>query len=214
MLLAIGGLGLFLLGMLILTEGLNALAGNQLRRWLARYTKTPVSAAATGALTTAVIQSSSATTVTAVGIVGAGFLTFSQALGIIFGANIGTTITGWLVAIGGFKLDLGYIVLTLVLLGTMMRLFGGGRWPQIGWALAGFSLLFVGIETMQQGMEPLKGLVTPEDFPDDTLFGRFTLVLLGVAITLVTQSSSGPSGPAKAPSARSESSIACAGYTG
>lgn len=187
---AVGGVGIFLLGMLILTDGLKGLAGNTLRRWLARYTRTPVSGAATGAVTTALIQSSSATTLTAVSFVGAGLLTFPQALGIIFGANIGTTLTGWLVAIGGFKLDLGQFVLPLVLLGTLLRLFGSGRWPQIGWALAGFSLLFIGIEVMQQGMAPLRGLVTPADFPDDTLAGRALLVLIGVAITLITQSSS------------------------
>jgi len=189
-LLALGGLGLFLLGMLILTEGLKGLAGNALRRSLARYTTTPATGAVTGALATALIQSSSATTVTAVGLVGAGLLTFSQSLGIVFGANIGTTITGWIVAIGGFKLDLGYVALPVLLFGIMLRLFGQGRWPRIGWALVGFSLLFIGIEAMQRGMSSFEGLVTPNDFPDDSYFGRFKLVLIGAAIALVTQSSS------------------------
>jgi len=189
-LLAVGGVGLFLLGMVVLTEGLRHLAGDALRSLLARFTRTPLRGVAAGALTTAVIQSSSATTVTAVGFVGAGLLTFSQGLGIVLGANVGTTVTGWIVAILGFKLNLGTVVLPLVLLGVLLRLFAATPWRHIGWALAGFSLLFVGIEAMQQGMAPFQGVVTPEDFPDDTLLGRLQLVLIGIAITLVTQSSS------------------------
>lgn len=189
-LLAIGGVGLFLLGMLILTDGLKSLAGNSLRRALARFTTNPATGAAAGAVTTAIIQSSSATTVTAIGFVGAGLLTFPQALGVIFGANIGTTMTGWLVALIGFKLKLGVAVLPVVLVGVLLKMFGRGRLQPLGWALAGFSLLFIGIDAMQSGMAVFEGQVTPTDFPDDTLTGRLQLVLIGIAITLVTQSSS------------------------
>lgn len=187
---AVGGLGLFLLGMVVLTDGLRELAGGALRRFLSRFTKTPVRGALAGAFATAVVQSSSATTVTAVGFVGAGLLTFPQGLGIVFGANIGTTITGWLVAIVGFKLDLGLAVLPLVLVGVMLRLFAEGRLRQIGFALAGFALLFVGIDAMQQGLGRFEGVLTPADFPNDTVTGRLLLVAIGIAITLVTQSSS------------------------
>ncbi len=189
-LLTVGGLGLFLLGMMIMTEGLKELAGQSLRRVLARFTTNTVSGAAAGAVTTAVIQSSSATTVTAIGFVGAGLMTFPQALGVIFGANIGTTMTGWLVAVIGFKLDIGVMVLPVVLLGALLKMFGRGQIRPLGWALAGFSLLFIGIDAMQQGMAAFEGHVTPEIFPGDSLFGRLQLVLIGIAITLVTQSSS------------------------
>lgn len=187
---AIGGIGLFLLGMLVLTEGLKDLAGNNLRRLLARFTTNPTTGAAAGAVTTAVIQSSSATTITAIGFVGAGLMTFPQALGIIFGANIGTTMTGWMVALIGFKLKLGVIVLPLVLIGVFLRMFTHGWLRSGGWALAGFSLLFIGLDTMQQGMSAFEGFVTPINFPSDTLLGRLQLVMIGVGITLVTQSSS------------------------
>lgn len=190
LLLAVGGIGLFLLGMLVLTEGLKDLAGDAQRRLLARFTTNPAKGAVAGAVTTAVIQSSSATTITAIGFVGAGLLTFPQALGIIFGANIGTTMTGWLVALIGFKLKLGVIVLPLVLVGALLRMFAHGRLRATGWALAGFSLLFIGIDAMQQGMAAYEGFVTPTDFPGDTLLGRLQLVMIGVGITLVTQSSS------------------------
>jgi len=186
----LGGVGLFLAGMIILTEGLRSLAGGSLRGLLSKYTKSPASGALAGAFTTALIQSSSATIVTAVGFVGAGMLTFSQSLGIIFGANIGTTLTGWLVALLGFKIKLGLLALPLVLLGVIFKIYGRGVSKHIGWALVGFSLLFIGIATMQEGAAVFEGMIMPSMFPPDTLFGRLQLVLIGMAVTLVTQSSS------------------------
>ena len=186
----LGGLGVFLLGVVVMTDGLRGLAGDALRDALTRFTRSPYSGAATGAISTAILQSSSATTVAAVGFVGAGLLTFPQALGVIFGANIGTTITGWLVALLGFKLELKTAVMPLILLGVLLKLFGRGRAEPAGFALAGFGLIFVGIAAMQSGMAGFQGQVTPADFPPNTWVGRFQLVLLGVLITLVTQSSS------------------------
>jgi phosphate:Na+ symporter len=185
-----GGLGLFLLGMVIMTEGLRGLAGDALQRVLRRFTRSPSSGAAAGALVTAVVQSSSATTVSAVGFAGAGLLSFPSALGIVFGANLGTTITGWMVALLGFKLDLGLIVLPLVLIGVLVRLFASGRIAAAGYALAGFGLVFLGIDGLQAGMADFEGAVTPETFPADTLGGRLQLVGIGIGVTLVTQSSS------------------------
>lgn len=185
-----GGLGLFLLGMTIMTDGLKGLAGNALRRALARFTNSPVSGAASGAVTTAIIQSSSATTLATIGFVGAGLMTFPQALGVVFGANIGTTITGWLVALLGFKLSLDTILYPAVFIGVLMRLFGGPKLKNAGWTLAGFGLLFVGIGAMQQGMAGFQGLVTPESFPPNTIPGRLQLLLIGMGLTIVTQSSS------------------------
>jgi phosphate:Na+ symporter len=176
--------------MLLLTDGLRALAGDRLRQVLAAFTRSPLSGAATGAATTALIQSSSATTVIAIGLVGAGLMTFPHALGIIFGANIGTTITGWLVAALGFKFKLGLAAMPLVLTGVVLRIFASGRLAQLGMGIAGFALLFIGIDMMQAGLGALEGVVTPASFPGDTILGRFELVLIGIAITLVTQSSS------------------------
>jgi len=189
-LLCLGGLGLFLLGMVVLTDGLRALAGRALRRMLSRFTRSPRSGAMIGALTTAVVQSSSATTVATVGFVGAGLLTFPQALGIVLGANVGTTVTGWLVALLGFKLELGTAALPIVFVGVLIRLFAGGRASSAGFAVAGFGLIFVGISLLQQGMGGFVGIITPESFPGDTWTGRLLLVVFGIAFTLVTQSSS------------------------
>ncbi len=189
-LLCLGGLGLFLLGMVVLTEGLRALAGRALRNVLTRFTRSPGSGAVTGAMTTAVVQSSSATTVAAVGFVGAGLLTFPQAFGIVLGANVGTTITGWLVALLGFKLKLGTAALPIVLVGVLMHLFTRGRASSAGFAIAGFGLIFVGISLLQQGMGGLVGIITPESFPPDTWSGRLLLFLFGLVFTIFTQSSS------------------------
>ena len=186
----LGGLGLFLFGMAVMTGALRMLADDRLRRVLAQSVNNPWKGAATGAVSTAVLQSSSATTVAAVGFVGAGLMTFPEALGIIFGANVGTTLTGWFVAVLGFKLKLGQVVLPLILLGVLLRLAGGRRLEPWGMAVAGFGLIFVGIGVLQEGLGGLEGHVTPDQFPPDTFTGRLILVAIGLMITLVTQSSS------------------------
>ena len=173
-----------------MTDGLRTLGGNVMRSALTRFTHSPLSGAVTGASCTAILQSSSATTVAAVGFVGASLLTFPQALGIIFGANIGTTITGWLVALLGLKFNLGTLMLPLIFLGVFLRLFGKDYLSSLGFAIAGFGLIFVGISIMQQGMSGLENIITPEIFPEDSLTGRLKLVAIGIGITLVTQSSS------------------------
>jgi len=184
------GIGLFLLGMVILTDGLKSLAGDAMRAVLIRFTHTPYSGALTGAVTTALLQSSSATTVAAVGFVGAQLITYPMALGIILGANVGTTITGWLVVLLGFKLQLDSILPPFILFGVALRLFARGQLARIGMTLAGFALIFVGIAALQQGMGGLEKHITPDSFPLDSVAGRIQLVLLGVLVTLVTQSSS------------------------
>jgi phosphate:Na+ symporter len=187
---ASGGLGLFLLGMIVMTDGLRALAGSAMRAVLIRFTRSPISGAMTGAASTAILQSSSATTVAAVGFVGAGLITFPESLGIIFGANIGTTLKGWIIALFGFKFPLGTMVLPVILLGAILRLFGRGKAANVGYALAGFGLIFVGITLMQQGMGGLADIITPETLPPDTLVGRLQLVAFGILITIITQYSS------------------------
>lgn len=187
---AFGGLGLFLLGMIIMTDSLRNLAGDAMRKLLLRFTHTPLSGVVTGTAATAILQSSSATTVAAVGMVGAGLMGFAEALGIIFGANIGTTITGWFVVLLGFKLQIGSVLMPLILVGALLRLFAKGRWANIGMAIAGFGLIFVAIYLIQQSMVDVQKLVTPESFPADTFIGRIQLLLLGILFSAITQSSS------------------------
>lgn len=186
----VGGLGLFLLGMVVMTDGLRAIAGDSIRRWLIRFTRNAYTGALSGAACTALLQSSSATTVAAVGFVAADLMSFPAALGIIFGANLGTTITGWMVALFGFKLKLGLLAFPLVFVGALMRLFGRGRLASVGMAVAGFAVIFIGITMMQSGMVDARELVAFERFGGNSVTSRLALVAVGVVFTVIAQSSS------------------------
>ncbi|MCB1982800.1 MAG: Na/Pi symporter, partial [Rhodoferax sp.] len=153
-----GGLGLFLLGMTMMTDGLKLAAGPALERVLTRATRTRWHALTSGALMTAVVQSSSAVTVAAIGFVNAGLMTLAPALWVLFGANVGTTMTGWIVALVGLKFKIEALALPLVGLGAVLRLTGSGRrHGAIGTAVAGFGLLFMGIGLLQQNFAGLAG---------------------------------------------------------
>lgn len=186
----IGGIGLFLIGMVLLTEGLKSAAGDGLKRALVRFTGGPVRSLLAGAGVTALVQSSSATTLTTIGFVSAGLLTFPQAVGVIFGANLGTTSTAWLVAVFGLKMSVLPAALPMVGVGALLRLLARGRLAHGGLALAGFGLIFVGIDTLQAGMAGLATQLGPDRFPGGTLTGQLLLVLVGVVMTVVMQSSS------------------------
>lgn len=186
----VGGIGIFLLGMILLTDGLKALGGDALRRTLERFTGGRFSAVASGAAVTALVQSSSATTLTTIGFVSAGLLTFPAAVGVIFGANLGTSSTGWIVSLLGLKLRIGAAALPLVAVGALGRLLGRGRWASAGLALAGFGLIFVGIDLLQAGMVTVAADLDPRRFPVEGLAGRLVLVGVGFAMTVVMQSSS------------------------
>src|SRR5271169_3913152 len=148
----IGGGGLFLLGMTVMTDGLKATAGSALRTVLAKAAATPIRGAFWGAIATLIVQSSSATTMTTIGMVSAGLLTFPQGLGLVFGANIGTTGTAWLVALIGVRVSLSSYALPMIFVGALTKLLGRGRISAAGAALAGFALVLFGLTTLQQGM--------------------------------------------------------------
>jgi phosphate:Na+ symporter len=188
---SLGGIGLFLFGMTAMTSGLRKLAGDRLRRSLARWTRNPFSGAVVGTAATAVLQSSSATTVAAVGFVAAGLMTFTEALGIIFGANIGTTLTGWMVALLGFKLKLSTIAQPLMFVAALCYLFKSNRMLRgFGKAFAGFCLIFMGIGLLQNGLAGLEGAIDLGSWHAESLSGRLLLVLAGGMLTVITQSSS------------------------
>ncbi|NUM78660.1 Na/Pi cotransporter family protein, partial [candidate division KSB1 bacterium] len=186
----LGGIGLFLLGMILLTDGLKAVAGEALRRVLSRFVRGPFSALFSGATVTILVQSSSATTLTTIGFVSAGLLTFPQAVGVLFGANLGTTSTGWIVAVLGLKISVGKLALPLIGVGALLRLLTRDRLAAGGLALAGFGLIFVGIDTLQAGMAHLAERFDPSQLPGETFAGRMLLVVTGIAMTVVMQSSS------------------------
>lgn len=195
----LGGLGLFLLGMSVMTDGLKALAGSALRRLLAAAAATPMRGTFWGMIATLLVQSSSATTMTTIGLVSAGLLTFPQGLSLVFGANIGTTGTGWLVALVGVKVSLTSAALPIVFAGALLKLLGTGRYAGAGAAIAGFGLLLVGITTLQDGMSALAQRINPADLPEVLgggthwvrgMIGVLQLVVVGVVMTTLMQSSS------------------------
>ena len=190
MMITLGGIGLFLLGMVLLTDGIKMFAGTAFREILKRYIRGPISGMVTGTGLTAILQSSSATMLTTIGFVSAGLITFPQALGVIFGANLGTTSTGWLVSILGFKLSLGAVALPIIFIGAMLRLLTRGRASSLGTALAGFGLLFYGIGMMQQGMGGLSSRIDLASFAGEGITGTLTLVVVGIVMTVIMQSSS------------------------
>ncbi|MEP9375092.1 Na/Pi symporter [Aquabacter sp. CN5-332] len=195
----LGGVGLFLLGMTVMTDGLKALAGSALRTVLGKAAATPLSGAFWGAIVTLLVQSSSAVTMTTIGLVSAGLLTFPQGLGLVFGANVGTTGTGWLVALIGVRVSLSTYALPLIFIGALAKLLGGGRIAAAGSALAGFALVLYGLTTLQQGMGGLAESLHPSDLPAvlgtpgvgwaSGSVGLMILIVVGLAMTAVMQSS-------------------------
>jgi len=185
-----GGVGLFLLGMILMTEGLKSLAGNALKNWLGRFTGSPTKALLTGISLTALVQSSSVTTMATIGFVSAGLLNFSSSIGVILGANLGTTSTGWIVSLLGLKFSIVDFILPLIGLGALMRLFGKHRVANLGLAIAGFSIIFVGIETLQVGMSGVADRFDLGQYSSSGIQARFILVLIGTLITILMQSSS------------------------
>jgi phosphate:Na+ symporter len=185
-----GGIGLFLLGMMLLTDGLRSAAADSLRFVLTRLTRNRVTAATSGAAVTAVVQSSTATTVATIGFVSAGLLTFESALAVIVGANVGTTSTGWLVSLVGLKIQASVFALPLVAVGAVLRLVGRERMRHAGLAIAGFGLIFVGIDVLQAGMSAFAARVDLSWVQSESVYDRLLLLGVGAVMTVVMQSSS------------------------
>ena len=190
----LGALGMFLYGMNLMSGGLQKAAGSKMRGFLTAMTSNPFKGVMTGVGITSVIQSSSATTVMTVGFVNAGLLTLSQAVGVIMGANIGTTVTAWMVSLLGFKADISLFAVPLMALGFLFSLSKSDKRRHISELIIGFSLLFLGLSLMKGAVPDLRE--TPEVLQfiqgwTSYGFGSVLIFLvLGTVLTLVLQSSS------------------------
>ncbi len=184
-----GGIGLFLLGMWLMTDGLKLAAGPALERILARSTGTRLRGLASGILITALVQSSSAVTVTTIGFVNAGLLTLGQALWVLFGSNVGTTMTGWLVSLAGLNFKIEALALPMIGLGMVLHFTGEGRRRgALGMALAGFGVLFLGIDVLKDTFMDLGSqMALPEG---SGVLGVLAHVGAGALLTVLMQSSS------------------------
>jgi len=188
----LGGLGLFLLGVWMMTEGLKQAAGAALRGILETWTRSPLRGLAAGFLITALVGSSTAVTVATLGFVNAGLMSLTRAVWLVFGTNVGTTTTGWLVAILGIRLDIGAYALPLIGTGMALRIFGGGRsrLAGAGEAMAGFGCFFLGVDVLARTFGGLAPRIAALGLPDSGLAAVLGFLGLGFLLTQMTQSSS------------------------
>ena len=190
----LGALGMFLYGMNLMSSGLQKAAGDRLRGFLSAMTSNPFKGVLTGLGITSIIQSSSATTVMVVSFVNAGLLTLTQAIGVIMGANIGTTVTAWMVAFLGFKADISILAIPLMLFGFLFSNSKKNKHQNIGELIVGFSLLFLGLSFMKESVPDLRETPQVLEFVSNWSSYGFGSVLLflafGTILTLVLQSSS------------------------
>ena len=201
----LGSLGIFLFGMKTLSEGIQKTAGEKMRQVMATMTHNRVAGVGTGFLTTCLLQSSSATTVIVVSFVNAGLLTLVESIGVIMGANLGTTLTAWIIAVVG-KFSLAKIALPIIGIGTPLIFIGKGKWKSMGEILIGFGLLFYGLGALKDAVPDVKSMLASTD-PEivqqaeswkafiTKISGQGYLSLLmflagGVLLTIAVQSSS------------------------
>ena len=189
----IGSLGLFLYGMKIMSEGLQKVAGDRLRSILTAMTTNRVTGVLTGVLITALIQSSSATTVMVVSFVNAGLLTLTQSIGVIMGANIGTTVTAWLISALGFKVDIAAFALPLLAFALPLFFSGKSSRKSIGEFVFGFAFLFMGLQSLKANAPDLGAnpemLAFVQNYTDMGFFSIILFLFIGAILTMIVQAS-------------------------
>jgi Na/Pi-cotransporter len=193
LLMLIGALGFFIYGMKVMSEGLQQAAGNKLRGMLGSITSNRVKGVLTGFGITSIVQSSSVTTVMTVSFVNAGLMTLRQSAGVMMGANIGTTITGWLVLILGFKVSISSYAYMIIAIATPLLFIAKGKSRAWASAIFGFCILFIGLDVLKDTVPSLDASSSIVQFFidfKDVWYGPVMFVLLGALVTIVIQSSS------------------------
>ena len=189
----LGSLALFLYGMKIMSEGLQKFAGDRLRSILTAMTTNRVTGVLTGMLITALIQSSSATTVMVVSFVNAGLLTLSQSIGVIMGANIGTTVTAWIISALGFKVDISAFSLPLLAFGIPLLFSQKSTRKSIGEFIFGFAFLFMGLNLLKTNAPDLSQnpdmLAFVQNYTDMGFLSVLLFVFIGTILTMIVQAS-------------------------
>lgn len=190
----LGGLGVFLFGLRVMSNGLQKVAGNRLRSILGGLTRNRFTGVMSGFLITTAVQSSSATTVLIVSFANAGLISLVQSIGLVMGANIGTTVTGWMVALLGFKVKISAFALPMIGVGFPLSLIGSNRAKQLSEVFVGFGLLFLGLAFLKDGVPDLKD--SPEALAFVTSFANhgfasiLAFIVVGTLLTIIVQSSS------------------------
>ena len=189
----LGSLGMFLYGMKVMSDGLEKFAGEGLRAVLSAMTKNRVMGVFTGILITALIQSSSATTVMVVSFVNAGLMTLKQSIGVIMGANIGTTVTAWIISAVGFKIDIAAFAIPLLALGLVFVFSKNSKRKSLGEFIFGFSFLFMGLKFLQDAATKLDiGTLVANmlaGIADESYLIILLFVFIGMLVTCLVQAS-------------------------
>lgn len=189
----IGSLGIFLYGMKIMSEGLQKVAGDRLRSILTAMTTNRVTGVLTGVLITALIQSSSATTVMVVSFVNAGLLTLAESISVIMGANIGTTVTAWIISVFGFKVNMGEFALPLMVVALPLIFSSKSNRKSIGEFIFGFSFLFMGLSLLKENAPDLKAnpemLAFVQQYTDMGFMSIILFLFIGTILTMIVQAS-------------------------
>ena len=189
----VGSLALFLFGMKTMSEGLEKFAGDRLRSILAAMTKNRIMGVLTGILVTTLIQSSSATTVMVVSFVNAGLMTLAQSIGVIMGANIGTTVTAWIISAVGFKVNIAAFAIPMLAIGMPLIFSSKGNHKSVGEFVFGFSFLFMGLSFLQEAATAMNigdmvaGMLA--HMPQDSFFTIILFVIVGALVTMIVQAS-------------------------
>lgn len=187
----LGGIGLFLLGMRMMTDGLKMAAGDTLREILIMATRSRLRGLASGVLITTMVQSSSAVVFATIGFVNAGLMTLAQAIGVIYGSNLGTTLTSWIVALVGFNVNLQALSLPAIGIGmALWMLLGGRRYGALGQAIAGFGLFFLGIDVLRETFASTGDVELLAAWADRGTLSLLLFLGAGFVLTVLMQSSS------------------------
>ena len=185
----LAGIGIFIFAMYLMEESIRELSGRAFKAWLRKYTGTRLRALLTGTLSTAILQSSSAVSLMLLAFVGAGLMTMPNAIGVILGSNLGTTLTAWIVATLGFKVEIESIALPLLGIGGLGIIFLGKseKYSNLSKLIVGFGFLFLGLEHMKGSIEAIAGQMDMANYAD---LNSFIYLLLGIVLTALMQSSS------------------------
>ena len=190
----LGALGFFIYGMKVMSEGIQKVAGSKMREILSAMTSNRFKGVFTGFLLTALVQSSSATTVMVVSFVNAGLLNLTESIGVIMGANIGTTVTAWIISLVGFKVKIAAYALPIIAIGAPLLFVSKSKPRAWGEVLIGFALLFMGLSALKGAVPDLKSnpeiLTFLQHYTDMGYLSILIFVIIGTLVTLVVQSSS------------------------
>ena len=186
----LGGIAIFLIGMEFMEGGFKNFSGGVLERILGNFTSNTPKAIATGFVSTAIVQSSSLVSIIVISFLSAELMTLTSAIGVIFGSNIGTTATAWLVSAFGLKIKISAYAMPMIVVGSASMLSKSNTWKGIGSILVGLGIIFLGIGYMKEGFETLKEAINLSEYSMQGYMGVFVFVLVGAIATVVIQSSS------------------------